>query len=232
MKLFIPSTAAALLLLAGACGERARFQPTEKISGVSPSGQPAASYELRSDESSDPQITVNVWSEGAARKDEVTSVDLAVQVRNGSDAEVRLDRDVLGLEAFHAKGAPLPAARLASITAEKGTESIPARSASTLRLRFELAVPVSPDQVGALRFRWGVVRSDGDRYVQFTEFRRQPEQVASGPYVYYDPIFGFYDPFFYGAPYGYRLNHYVPVRRVIVEHRDRPRPQPQLKALR
>lgn len=228
---FIPSTAAALLLIAGACGERARFQPTQNVSGVSSTGQPAASYELRTDESADPQITVNVWSEGATRKDDVTSVDLSVQVRNGSDAEVRLDRDVLALETFHTKGAPLPAPRLTAITAEKGSDIIAPRSASTLRIRFELPVPVSPDQVGALRFRWGVVRGDGDRYVQFTEFNRQPQQVASAAFVYHDPIYGFYDPFFHGPPYGYRSHYYVPVRRVIVEHRDRPQPQQQ-KTLR
>jgi hypothetical protein len=90
-----------------------------------------------------------------------------------------------------------------------------------MKLRFELTVPVAPSNVGALRFRWGVVRDDGERYVQFTEFRRQTEQVAAATHVFYDPIFGFYDPFFYGAPYGYRLNYYVPVRRVIVQPRRR-----------
>jgi hypothetical protein len=68
-----------------------------------------------------------------------------------------------------------------------------------------------------------VVRPGGERYVQFTEFRRQPEQVASAE-VYYDPIFGFYDPFFYGPPYGYHLNYYVPIRRVVVERGPHPTP--------
>jgi hypothetical protein len=84
-----------------------------------------------------------------------------------------------------------------------------------------LGVPVAPSQLGAMRFRWGVVRDGYDRYVQFTDFRRQPEYVASAVTVFYDPILGFYDPFFYGAPYGYHLNYYVPVRRVIVDHRSR-----------
>jgi hypothetical protein len=81
-------------------------------------------------------------------------------------------------------------------------------------------VPIAPSQLGALRLRWGVIRSGHDRYVQFTDFRRQPEQVAAATAIYYDPIFGFYDPFFYGAPYGHHLNYYVPVRRVIVDHRS------------
>ncbi len=222
MKILATTTAALLLLLSSACGERARFQPTENVSAVSRTGQPAASYELRADQTSDPQITVNVWSEGATRRDDRTFVDLGVEVRNTGDESVEIDREALALEAFNLQGTPLPVARLASVTAEKGSYVIGPRSASTLKLRFELTVPVSPSHVGALRFRWGVVREDGERYVQFTEFRRQPEYVAAAAHVHYDPIFGFYDPFFYGAPYGYHLNYYVPVRRVVVERRARP----------
>lgn len=221
MKIFATTTAA-LLLASGACAERARFRPTENVSAVSPSGQPAASYELRADQTSDPRITVNVWSEGARRQDDRTFLELAVEIRNTGEAAVELDRETVALEAFNTQGTPLPAARLAGVTAERGSYVVPPRTASTLKLRFELTVPVSPSHVGALRFRWGVVREDGERYVQFTEFRRQPEYVAAATHVHYDPIFGFYDPFFYGAPYGYHLNYYVPVRRVVVERRARP----------
>ena len=223
MKIFATTTAA-LLLLAGACGQRAQFQPTENVNAVSPSGQPAASYELRVDQTSDPKISVSVWSDGAKRHDDRTFVELSVEVRNTGDRTIHLDRDALALEVFNEQGTPLPAARLASITTEKGSYEVGPRSAATLKLRFELAVPVSPTQLGALRFRWGVVRDDGERYVQFTDFRRQPQYVAAANVVLYDPIFGFYDPFFYGPPYGYHFNYYVPVRRVIVGHRGRPAP--------
>ena len=218
MKLFATTTTAALLLIAGACGERARFQPTEDGSAVSPSGQPAASYELRADQSSPPKITVDVWSEGAFRRDSRTFVDLSVQVRNTGDEEIALDADALALEAFNLQGTPLPVARLAAVAAAKRTYTVGPRGASMMKLRFELPVALAPSEVGALRFRWGVIRADGERYVQFTEFRRQLAQVAAA-HVHYDPIFGFYDPYFYGAPYGYRLNYYVPVRRVIVQQR-------------
>jgi len=222
MKIFVTTTATLLLL---SCGERARFQPTENVNAVSPSGQPAASYELRVDQTSDPKISVNVWSEGASRHDDRTYVDLSVEIRNSGEDAIELDRSALAVEAFHPQGTPLPAARLAKITAEKGAYVIGPRSASTLKLRFELMESVSPGQVGALRFRWGVVRGDGERYVQFTEFRRQPEYVAAATRVHYDPIYGFYDPFFYGPPYGYHINYYAPVRRVIVERRAaRPTP--------
>lgn len=211
------TTAALLLLLSGGCGERARFRPTQNVSAVSPSGKPAASYELRAQEGSESNLTVNVWSEGAERHDDQTTVKLAIEIRNTSDEAVQLDRDTLALEAFNAKGAPLPAPSLLSLSAEKGALTIPPRTASTLRLQFDLGA-VAPTDVGALRFRWGVVRGDGERYVQFTEFRQQPEQVAmAGTFYYgYDPIFGFYDPFFYGPPYGYHLHYHVPVRRVVV----------------
>jgi hypothetical protein len=222
MKVFA-TTATALLLLCGACGARAQFQPTDNVNAVSPSGQPAASYELRADQSSDPKITVNIWSDGAARQGDRTYIDLAVEVRNTGDDVVELDRDTLALEAFNTQGTPLPAPRLASVRPEQSSMQVGPRSASTLRLRFEMLVKISPDRVGALRFRWGVVRGDGERYVQITDFRRQPEYVASAALVQYDPIFGFYDPYFYGTPYGYHMNYYVPVQRVVVEQRDRPR---------
>jgi hypothetical protein len=219
----LTTMAATLLLFSAGCGERARFRPTQDVNAVSPSGKPAASYELRAYEGSEAKITVNVWSEGAERHDDRTTVDLGVEVRNTGDDAIQLDRDALALEAFNTKGTPLPAGRLVSVTAEKGSETIAPRTASTLRLRFELAVPVAPTEVGALRFRWGVVRGDGEQYVQFTEFRQQQEeQVAMAGAFYYSPIFGFYDPFFYGPPYGYHLNYYVPVRRVIIGHRTGP----------
>jgi hypothetical protein len=216
MKNFVTATATALLILTGGCGERARFQPTENVTAVSPSGQPAASYELRADESDDSKITVNVWSEGAKRDDDRTVVDLSIEVRNTGTELVELDRNALSLEVFNARGTPLPAGRLDRIQAEKGTLAVGPGTASTTQLRFDLPVPVPPSEVGALRLRWGVVRPDGERYVQFTEFRRQPERVAVASHVHHDPIFGFYDPFFYGPPYGYHFNYYVPVRRVIV----------------
>jgi len=225
MKTLTTTAAAALLLLlAAACAERARFQPTQNVNATSPSGKPAASYELRADPRETSRITVNVWSEGAERHDDRTEVELAVEVRNTGDEAIELDREALTLEAFNTRGTPLPAPRLVSLVLEKGSHVVAPRSASTMRLRFELGMPVPPSEIGALRFRWGVLRGDSERYVQFTEFRRQPEQVAVATGGYYDPIFGFYDPFFYGPPYGYHLNYYVPVRRVIIDHRARPTP--------
>src|SRR5262249_22184694 len=153
----------------------------------------------------DPKITVNVWSEGASRHEDRTTVQLSVEVRNTGDEPIQLDRNALALETFNAQGTPLPSGQLVSIAPDKGAPcplagggecgpyTLAPHSANTFKLRFELGVPVAPDQLGALRFRWGVVRGDGERYVQFTDFRRQPEYVASaGVYPFYDPIFGFY----------------------------------------
>jgi hypothetical protein len=220
MKAFATSTTM-LLLICGACGQRAEFQPTQNTTAVSPSGQPAASYDLRVDQASDPRITVSVWSDGVERADDRTTAQIGLELRNTGGDPVELDRAALALETFDERGAPLPAARLERIEAEKGSTIVSPRTASTFRVRFVLGVPIAPSQLGAMRFRWSVVRDGYDRYVQFTDFRRQPEYVASATTIYYDPILGFYDPFFYGAPYGYHLNYYVPVRRVIVDHRSR-----------
>lgn len=226
MKIFAISIATTLVVTS-ACGDRTQFRPTENIAGVSPSGQPAAAYDLRHDQTSPAQISVNVWSEGAKRSDDRTYIDLAVELRNSGDAPIDLDRDALALETFNTAGAPLATARLERVLAEKQSTTVAPRSASMMKLRFELPVPAAPSQIGALRFRWGIVREDGERYLQFTEFRPEPEGTYTGAFAYYNPIYGFYDPFFYGAPYGYHINYHVPVRRVIVGRRDRARPRPR-----
>jgi len=224
MKSLVTSTAT-LLLICGACSERAEFQPTQNPSSVSPSGQPAASYDLRADQTSDAKITVNVWSDGARRIDDHTIVDAGIELRNAGAEPVELDREALALDSFDQRGAPLPPARLVGVKAEKGSDVVAPRSASIFWARFELGAPIAPSHLGALRLRWGVVRDNHDRYVQFTDFRRQPEYAPSTTVVYYDPIFGYYDPFFYGPPFGYHFNYYVPVGHVIVDHRDRRPPR-------
>lgn len=218
----IATTIAALALLAGACGARAGLHPAAAaVSAAGPSGRPAASYELRADQTSDPRITVTVWSAGASRDGGRTFADLAIEIRNTGDGGVELDRDALALETFNSEGTPLPPARLAALPSGERSLAAPPRGASTIELRFELAVPVAPGHLGALRLRWGVVRADGERYVQFTEFRREPERAAAASRAHYDPVCGFYDPYFYATPYGHHLNYYVPVRRVLVA--DQPR---------
>jgi hypothetical protein len=87
---------------------------------------------------------------------------------------------------------------------------------------YELPVSIDPDRIGSMRLRWAVDHADERRYVQFTDFRRLPEYTATTGVFYYDPVFGYYDPFLYGPPYGYRYHHRHPVGRVIIQQRDRP----------
>ena len=204
------------MLACAACGDRAQFQPTQNVTSVSPSGQPAASYSLRADQTSSSRITVNVWSDGAARQNDRTYINVSVELRNTSDAPIALDRGALQLEPFNSEGAPLPAARLIRVRSESASYAVGPGDASTMRLLFELPVPVAPGDLGALRFRWGIERDDGERYLQFTDFRQPPDDIYFAGMSYYDPIYGFYDPFFYGAPYGYHFNYYVPVGRATV----------------
>ena len=85
--------------------------------------------------------------------------------------------------------------------------------------------PIDPDQIATMRLRWAIDHADGKRYVQFTEFRRVLEQVATTAVIYYDPVFGWYDPFLYGPPYIHHYHQRIPVRRAIVQERDRPERQ-------
>lgn len=216
----LTNSMAAISMIVSACSERAAFQPTEHASATSPSGQPAAAYDIRTEPGADPRVHVNVWSEGATRKGDRTYVDLGVEIQNTGDQPIMLDRDALALEAFDAVGAALPAGQLANLSAEDRSRVVAPGSAETIKLRYELPVAVSPDRISALRLRWGLARTGGERYVQFTEFRRQPETPVTATYVVYDPVFGLYDPFFYPPPVVVHRERIVPVGRVVVhDHR-------------
>lgn len=212
---------AILLAAVVGCGERtAAFRPTENVKARGQGGQPAAAYEIRAAPGQDPQVHVNVWSRGAYVDDDRTFIDLAVSVRNTSDAPVQLARDTLVLEAFDKHGAPLAPGQLVRVDGPQvqggpppaGPMIAPA-SAGGFRLQFALQAGVEPGDVGSLRLRWGILHDGGQRYVQFTEFQRVREPNTATAWAYYDPVFGFYDPFWY--PYGYR----APVGRVIVVDR-------------
>src|SRR5919108_414068 len=91
MKVLATSTTM-FLLLCGACGQRAQFQPTQNATAVSPTGQPAASYDLRVDQASDPRITVTVWSDGVERSDDRTTAKVGLELHNTGDEPVEVDR--------------------------------------------------------------------------------------------------------------------------------------------
>ncbi len=211
------------LFIVAACGtDRAAFRPTDNVTAKGPGGQPAAAYDVRLGPDRDPQVQVNVWSRGAYEEDDRTIVRMSVEVRNTGNELVTLDPDALRLEAFRNSGALLPIAQLLQIAAPAGVLAVAPGETATIQLAFAIQPEIDPDSIGSLRLRWGLRHDDGRRYVQFTDFRRirEPRYVATG-IAYYHPIYGFYDPFFYGPPYGYHLRYQVPVRRVFIEHRDR-----------
>ena len=200
----------ALILLVAACGERAAFRPTENVVAEGTGGQPAAAYEIRSEPGEQPRATVQVWSRGATRNADRTYVDLTLSVRNTGNAPIQLASDALLVQAFTDEGAPLPDGQLIDIDPRR--LDVAPDSVRDFRVRFALPSAVDPDRIGSLRLRWALLHDQGGRYVQFTDFRRI-EEAPSAVYVsYYDPMFGFYDPFWYPHSFQYR----VPVQRVIV----------------
>lgn len=209
-----------MALASTACGpDRAAFQPTTNVSTSAIAGQPAASYDIRTQ--SGVVAHVKIWSRGAYRaKDGRTIVHLVADMENIGGQPVRIQSDQLRLEAYKPSGAPLPRLLL---TGGRGLrEPIPPGEARTVELDFATPASIEPDGIGALRLRWSLGFDDGRRYVQFTEFQRVPEPIyATGVFIY-DPIAAFYDPFLYGPPYAYHYTYRVPVRRVIIGHRDHP----------
>lgn len=210
-----------VVLAVAACGSTsAAFRPTDNVTASGPGGQPAASYEIRSGPDRDPHVHVNVWSTGAFVEDDRTFTHVSFEVRNTGDASVSIDPRELRLDAFVEDGGQLPSAILVEAMAPGSSMLVPPREASTFRFVFQLPVVIDPDDIGSFRLRWELDHEDGERYVQFTDFRRVRD-VAATNISYYDPIYGFYDPFLYGPPYGYHLRYHQPVRRVIIQDRDR-----------
>ena len=211
-----------VIAVAAACApQHAALRPTENVTSTGPGGQPAASYEIRGGPDQDAHVRVNVWSRGAFAEDGRTRVRVALEVRNTGDTNVSLDPSALRLDPYTAGGGRLPTAELVQLDAPGGTTMVLPGEASTIHLDFELPVQIDPVQLGSVRLRWGIEHDDGRQYVQFTDFRRVREVYAQSGVIYYDPIYGYYDPFMYGPPYGYHLRAHWPVQRVIVERRDR-----------
>ena len=214
-------------LLVGACAEQAAFTPTENVSAVGRGGQPAAAYRIRDGADSDPRVYVTVWSRGAREADGLTLVDVTVSIRNVGAQAVTLRPDALALEAYANDGGPLPMGQIAvgpgDVTPQRPNGIDPAMfrvepgHARDVPLQCALPSSVRPNDIGSLRLRWALEQDGGPSYVQFTEFARVQQPVyVSGYATFYDPVFGYYDPFFFPQPF----RHDVPVGRVIIrDHR-------------
>ena len=206
-----------ILLLAGACAETASFQPTENVTAAGHGGQPAAGYDVGTSASGGAYVHVNVWSEGAREAHGQTQLAFGVEVRDLGHLPVQLDQRALELTAYDEHGQLLPVAQLVWFQPQRGSMVVAPGTADTYKVVFQLPGRYAPDHLGTLRLRWGLVRQDGQPYVQFSAFNRTPEYY--GAVGYYYPGWGYYDPFFtdpffwgWGPPY-----YYVPARPVIVE---------------
>jgi hypothetical protein len=226
MQIAMKTIAMPLALLTCACGaDQAAFQPTDNVRATA-AGQPAAVYDVRVDSAI--LAHVQVWSRGAERADDGrTYVHLVAEVQNIGDRPVQLAHDQLRLQAFGRKGAQLRPLRLVHVATERPAQSlqVPPGEAATVHLRFATPSSIDPDRIGGLRLRWALAYDDGRRYLQFTEFQQVSPPVYVEGYRYYDPVFGYYDPFLYGPSHAFFHHHRVrvPVGRVIVVDRDRPR---------
>ncbi|MGE0550784.1 MAG: hypothetical protein AB7O24_26670 [Kofleriaceae bacterium] len=210
------------LLAIGACASnRAMFQPAgDDITSAGHGGQPAAAYDVREQPDVDPRIHVNVWSRGARQLDDRTLVGMSMEVQNTSDQPITVATEEMQLIAFDNYGRQFSPPALVSVRADHPSGAVvPAGTASTMQLTFQMP-KLDPSQIGSLRLRWGLAQGNGERYLQFTEFTRV--RMPETTYVAYDPVFGYYDPFWYGYGYGYHhFRYHVPVRRTIIVDRDR-----------
>ena len=197
----------------------AAFRPTEAVRAQGRGGQPAASYDVRDE--AGVLAVANVWSEGAyvAEDDSATLVRVVLQVKNTGAVELKLDGQALELLAFDTAGASLGAARLVAVIPPGAPPSIAAASGLDIDCLFALPRAVLPESLGGLRFRWALLKPDGGRYLQLTDFTR--DLYRSGPAWGYAPVYGTYDPFFMwrGPEVRVRVHHHVPVRRIFVPHR-------------
>lgn len=206
-----------ILLLVGACAETASFQPTENITAAGHGGQLAAGYDIGKSAGGSPYVHVNVWSDGASVANGRTQVGIALEVRNTGSLPVQLDQRALSLEAFNSDGRHFPAPALTRIDSPTGSLAVPPGSAVTLHLAYTFPVKIPPDALSSLRLRWSILRQDGQRYVQFTEFGRTPDYEYG--YPYYSPFW--YDPFFFSPFYYYpaaAVRVPVVVEREHVQH--------------
>jgi hypothetical protein len=198
------------LACVAACAETAQFQPTENVVATSHGSQPAASYEIKTSPENDENVKVNVWSEGAKAAQGQTFVEATLSVKNLGSTPVTVNWRALRLEAYDDNGRPLPGGRLVSMS-DPMNASVAPKDARDVKVRFALPGDVSPDAIGGLRLRWGLLREDAQEYVQFTSFQRIPDIYYYGYDSFYDPLWGYYDPFWY--PHAYYGPSPVVVRR-------------------
>ena len=206
---------AAIVVVLTACAQQAAFTPTENVGARGAEDQPAAVYQVRSSPDQNPYADVSVWSRGAESEDGRTVVDLTVAVTNTGDRPVELVREGLILELFDDEGRAMRQPEVL-----RGPDPrllvIPPGQRRDIPLRYGIPADIGATNIESLRFRWALARPGEKEYVQFTDFRQNPEPMYVGGW------WGYYDPFWGPYPYGYYGYGYYPrasTGRVIVSQR-------------
>ena len=199
------STLLSLVVVVGACAATTSFQPTENVSAVGHGGEPAAGYDIGKSAGGSPYVHVNVWSSSVDAANGRTRFTFAFTIRDTGNLPVQLDRNALQLKVYDSHGAVMPQAVLVQLQAPAAALATGPNTSHTIHAVFVMPLKVAPSNIGSIELRWGLIRQDGVRYTQFTQFQQTPDYYA------YAPTWGFYDPFFYnpwywwGPGYGYRL---------------------------
>jgi hypothetical protein len=185
-----------LMVCAAGCAETAAFTPTENVVATSHGSQPAASYKIKSSAQAEPGTKVDVWSEGAKAENGQTTIEVTLSVQNVGKMPVAVEWQSLKLDTFNNDGGALPTAKLVSMT-DPSNLTVGPGNARDIKVKFALPGTVTPDDIGGLRLRWALTHDEGQQYVQFTSFQRVPDLYYYGYDSFYDPLWGYYDPYWY-----------------------------------
>lgn len=177
------------------CVSSRAFVPGERVTALSPHGNHLAAEYAVSD-ASHAVAEVKVWSRGAVRDGDGTTIRVGFQVDNMGAAAVRLEPDQLYLDDVELEEGELGRIRPSSTD---GDTLVPPGEEREVEVTFALPDDVWPGDVLNYRVVWRL--RNGGSYLQKTPFLRAPrrEYDPSFSYGYY----GFYPGYSYW-PYGYR----------------------------
>jgi hypothetical protein len=200
------------------------FSPLERNQGKTVEGYDEALYDLSDDRGQFGQV--KLWSRGAytigTQKETVTAIHIGFELENSGDRALWLEPAGVRLESVQTRTRTL---RDIPATFPGGQLTVAPGATGKVEAQFALPAGTWPDDVRAFRVAW-TVRTNGDRYSEFTPFAQSaPRRVYVPVRAYYDPYYPYtyplYDPFY--SPH-WRVVIVKPYpRRVIVHGRRRHR---------
>lgn len=171
-RLAFLAVAATAVAGGAACGpETTSFRPIERAD-PNHAGPPSVAYDVAL--GGQTAARVHVWSNGgyvSSSDDPMTHIGF--EINSATLRPLTFDADTLELVVFDRDGAPLPHARLTTIT-PNGLSLITVPPASTALFGVYFQLPVRPRSVGSMQVRW-TLRLDGDDYHEVTGFLRDDD---------------------------------------------------------